>query len=290
MVDWATPAFKTGAALARAVPAPLARRTGELLGTAAGFVPTGRRRLVARNLRRVRPGLSERELRSAVRATFASYGRYWVESFRLPGTPPAELAAHFTTEGYEHLEEARAAGRGAIMALPHLGGWEWAGFWLTTVAGVPMTVVVERLQPPELFEWFADLRRRLGFEVVGLGPEAGAACTRALRANRALALLCDRDIGGDGVPVELFGEGTTLPAGPATLALRTGAPLLPVAVYHDGPGHHAVVRPPIPVERAGRLRDDVARITRLLAAELEVLIARAPEQWHLMQPNWPSDR
>jgi KDO2-lipid IV(A) lauroyltransferase len=104
-------------------------------------------------------------------------------------------------------------------------------------------------------------------------------------------LLCDRDLTGDGIEVEFFGERTTLPAGPATLALRTGAALLPTAVYfRPRGGHHAVVLPPIPTQREGRLRDDVARATQDLAHRFEELIRAAPEQWHLMQPNWPSDR
>ena len=89
--------------------------------------------------------------------------------------------------------------------------------------------------------------------------------------------------------VEFFGERTTLPGGPATLALRTGAPVLPSATYFEGRRHHAVIRPPLDVTRTGRFRDDVARVTQALAHELEDLIRAAPEQWHLLQPNWPSD-
>lgn len=281
--------FKLGALAARFMPWPVTAGAAASLGFGASLSSPAKREIFQRHLRRIDPTMTRTAMRLATQRAFDSYARYYAESFRLPTLSRRAVERGFEVEGYDRVTAALEHGNGVILALPHLGGWEWAGRWMTD-RGHRMTVVVEPLQPPELFEWFADLRRRLGFEVVGLGPEAGAACTRALRANRALALLCDRDIGGDGVPVELFGEGTTLPAGPATLALRTGAPLLPVAVYHDGPGHHAVVRPPIPVERAGRLRDDVARITRLLAAELEVLIARAPEQWHLMQPNWPSDR
>ncbi len=104
-----------------------------------------------------------------------------------------------------------------------------------------------------------------------------------------MCLLSDRDIGGGGVEVEFFGERTTLPGGPATLALRTGAPVLPTAVFFDGDRHRGIVRPALDIRRTGRLRDDVQRITQLLALELESLIRRAPEQWHVMQPNWPSD-
>ena len=140
------------------------------------------------------------------------------------------------------------------------------------------------MEPPELFDWFVRLREGFGFTVIPLGPRAGMAVVRALRANQVVALLADRDIGGGGVDVEFFGETTKLPGGPAALARRTGAPLLPTAIYFDSRGHHAVVRPPVPPEGS------VAEVTQRLAAELERLIRRAPEQWHLFQPNWPSDR
>jgi KDO2-lipid IV(A) lauroyltransferase len=223
--------------------------------------------------------------------TFESYARYYEESFRLPGTSAADLDAGFRPDGWHHLDAGLEAGKGAIMALPHLGGWEWAGFWVTQVQKRPVTVVVERLEPPALFDWFVDLRRSFGFEIVALGPEAGAATSRALKANHTLALLCDRDLAGTGPEVEFFGERTTLPGGPAILALRTGAPLLPTAVYFDGPdSRRSVVLPPLDTTRRGKLRDDVQRVTQDLARALEDLIRRAPEQWHLLQPNWPSDR
>lgn len=290
MVDLVTPAYKAAALLARLVPHPVAAGAAVGAGRLAVRLAPERRAQVERNLRRVDPALAGTELARRVRHTFESYARYYEESFRLPGTSAADLDAGFTHEGYEHLEAALAAGKGAILAMPHLGGWEWSGFWLTQVKGIPVTVVVERLDPPELFEWFVELRRSFGFEVVALGPEAGNATIRALKANHALALLCDRDLAGGGPEVEFFGERTTLPAGPATLALRTGAPILPVGVYFDGPrSRHAVVLPPLDTTRQGKLRDDVQRVTQDLAAALEVLIRKAPEQWHLLQPNWPSD-
>ncbi len=283
-------AYKGGARAVQALPRRAVAPTGRALGAALGRVSPGRRRMLERHLRRVHgPGLSGRALRQAVRASLESYGRYWVESFRLPALAPEAIDAAMTTEGLDVLDAALAAGNGAICALPHLGGWDFGGVWLAR-RGYPITVVVEPLEPRALFEWFAEFRRALGMTVVPLGPEAGSAVLRALRANEVVGLLSDRDIQGGGVEVELFGERTTLPPGPATLALRTGAPLLPTAVYfRPGGGHHGVVRPPVPVERHGRLRDDIARITQLLAHELESLIRAAPEQWHLLQPNWPSD-
>jgi KDO2-lipid IV(A) lauroyltransferase len=255
----------------------------------AAHVANGRRRQVERNLRRIDPTLEGADLRRQVEATFASYARYWAESFRLSSLSPERIDATFSMEGYGHIVDARDHGLGSIIALPHLGGWEWAAFWLTVVESTPVTAVVEMLDPPELFEWFVELRRDLGMTVVPLGPDAATACVRALRNAEVLCLLSDRDIAGGGVEVEFFGERTTLPAGPATLALRTGAPILPTAIYFDGHGHKAVVQAPLDTVRRGRLRDDVARITQDLAVALEGLISRAPDQWHLMSPNWPSD-
>lgn len=127
-------------------------------------------------------------------------------------------------------------------------------------------------------------------EVIPLGPDAASGVLRALRENRVVCLLSDRDLAGDGVPVEFFDEQTTLPAGPATLALRAGATLLPAAVYFRPHGHHFVkIEPPLLIERKGRLREDVTRVTQDLARRFEELVRMAPEQWHVMQPNWPSD-
>ena len=105
-----------------------------------------------------------------------------------------------------------------------------------------------------------------------------------------VGLLCDRDLQGHGVEVEFFGERTTFPAGPATLALRTGAALV-TAVVFSGPGrdHVGEISAPIDTARTGPLRKDVGRITQEIARHFEGYIRRNPEQWHLFQPNWPSD-
>lgn len=284
-------AYRGGAAFANVIPAPLAEPVAETIGRALGPVMAGRRRIVERNLRRATDGrLEGLALARAVSDTFASYGRYWLELFRLPRDARESVEPRFDAEGWEYIADAIAAGTGVILALPHLGGFDFAAAWLAG-RGAPPTVVVEPVEPPELFEWFADLRRAIGMQVVPLGPEAGTAILRALRDNRPVCLLCDRDLVGDGVSVTFFGEQTTLPGGPATLALRTGAPLVPVGTYfRPRGGHFAKIGPPLPVERKGRLRDDVARITQALAGRFEELVRMAPDQWHLMQPNWPSDR
>ncbi len=247
--------------------------------------------MVERHMRRVDPQANDAEIRKMARDVFQSYAHYYLESFRLPSRTADKVAATTTIDGYtENLLPALDKGNGAIFALPHLGGWEWMGRWAVDT-GIKMTVVVEAIQPPALFEWFADLRRKFGMTVIPLGPSAGTQVLRALRNNEVVCLLSDRDLTGGGIPVQFFGETTTLPAGPATLALRTGAALLPTAAFFTDRnlGHHGIIGAPMECERQGRLRHDVSRITQSLAHELEALIRKAPSQWHLLQPNWPSD-
>ena len=282
--------FRTGAAVARYVPGVVAEGLAAPIGFGVSFASVERRATVERHMRRVNPTWSNARIRQAVQGAFDSYTRYWIESLRLPSLSRRTVAAGHRLTGFSHIADAIKAGTGVILALPHLGGWEWAGRWLSD-RSYRVTVVVERLDPPELFDWFVELREDLGMSVVPVGPSAAGAVVGALRANHVVCLLSDRDLQGGGVPVEFFGERTTLPAGPATLGLRTGAPILPVGTYFTRQvnGHHSVIRPPLDATRRGSLREDVARITQAMAGELEYLIRRAPDQWHMLQPNWPSD-
>lgn len=248
-----------------------------------------KRPVVRDNLRRVLgEQASERELERAVSQAFESYARYWVEAARLVDMSPQFLLRHFSIDGYEQITSAQAAGRGVIIALPHLGSWEAGGRWLS-LQGNPMTTVVEPVSPPELFEWMRRQRLALGLEILPLGKQATIELTRRLKDGRVIGLVADRDIAGSGIEVEFFGATTRLPAGPAVLALRTGAALFPAAVYQRPGGYyHGVVRPEIDAKRSGRFRADVEAITAALAREFEELIRAEPAQWHMFQPNWPT--
>ena len=222
-----------------------------------------------------------------VKRGFASYGQYWAEGAKLAAIDPTEVFARFRiAEGLEHLEAARDRGAGTVIALPHVGSWEWGGSYLNSL-GMGMTAVAEELDPPELFEWFKKKRESIGIRIEPLDEHAGTVLLQTLKGGGVVGLLCDRDIQNNGIEVEFFGERVTMPAGPATLALRTGATLVAAGCY-AGPrrDHFAVVTPPIAAERAGRLRDDVTRVTQAIAVELEDLIRRAPEQWHVLQPRF----
>lgn len=312
--------FKAASALCRMLPMgavpPLAGVAGRLVAALArpqglgqrawarsGAAQGARRELVrqwstvARNQARVHDHthpccpLGERALRRAVREAYASYARYWMESLVAPHLTPFAIESGFSFTGVGHAETAMSAGRGLIFALPHLGCWDYAGSWLARAELRP-AVVVEALEPQEVFDWFCSLRENLGMEVIAADAGAVPKVLAALRRNQAVCLPCDRDLSGAGVEVRFFGERTTMPAGPALLALKTGAALLPTAVYYDQRrgGHRGVVLAPLEVRREGRLREDIARITQELAHRFEELVSCEPTQWHLFQPNWPSDR
>ncbi len=287
--------FRTYTTLGRvlgALPEPVAGAAGRLVGAALYRLRRDHRAQVAANLARVLGGDVDPVLLNRwARRAFDEYARYWVEGARLPATPAAEVLQHIlVVDGFEHLAEGMARGGGVVVALPHTGSWEYGGAFLAAI-GFPMTAVAERLEPPELFDYFVAQRASMGLTVVPLGEGSGRAVLRTLRDGGLVGLLCDRDLTPGGVPVDFFGEATTMPGGPATLALRTGATLLCAAVYR-GPGrdHHAIISGPVDTTRTGDLRGDVARVTQAIADGLASLIRRHPEQWHVFQPLWLADR
>ena len=286
----------SGAALA-ALPEWAASGVASVVGAGLARRPGGDLAMRERHMRRVlasaSPGVEPDPavVRRWALRSYRSYARYWVEGARLPTTPPDVVRRRLVLEWrFATLRAALDSDQGVVLALPHIGSWEWGGAFLAT-EGHPMTSVAERVEPERLFEWFLEQRRAMGLHIVALGDESGRTLLRVLRDGGLVGLLCDRDIVGNGVEVDFFGERTTLPGGPAMLALRTGALLVPAAVY-SGPGrdHTAYVTRPIDTTREGALREDVTRITQELAHRFEWMVRRAPEQWHLYQPNWPSDR
>src|SRR5215211_2880613 len=159
--------YRAGALAARALPRAALDPATRLLGTVATRAMGSRRKVVERNLRRIHGDeLSPIELDREVTRVFESYARYWLESFRLPGTHPALVEDGIVVDGYEHVDEGLEKGGGVILALPHLGGWEWAAFWLASTKGREVTAVAEPVDPPELAEWFVGLRRDIGINIV----------------------------------------------------------------------------------------------------------------------------
>jgi phosphatidylinositol dimannoside acyltransferase len=244
------------------------------------------------NLRRVLgPQASGKQLRALSRETMRSYSRYWLEAFRLPVLPPERIIAGMHCVGEERLQDNIKAGRGVIVALPHMGNYEQAGFWIINRGVGTFTTVAERLKPDSLFGRFLAFREGLGMEVL---PATGGArpfgvLAQRLRAGRLVCLVSDRDVTGGGIEVEFFGEKARMMGGPAALAVQTGAALLPVTLWFDGPGWGAEIHEEIPVPAGGARREQVAAMTQQLALVYQEGIRAHPQDWHMLQPVFVAD-
>ncbi|MCZ7438448.1 phosphatidylinositol mannoside acyltransferase [Micromonospora sp. WMMC241] len=282
--------FVAGWRLVRALPRPVAAAAFRAGADRAHRRDGGGTRRLRANLRRVvGPDLPEAELDALVRAGLRSYARYWMEAFRLPGLSRAEILAGFRLDGAEKLAADVAAGRGAVVALPHAGNWDAAGAWVAAT-GWPMTTVAERL-PDGVYERFVGFREGLGMEILpnrgGPRPAFDVLVDR-LRAGYVVPLLADRDLSARGVEVDFFGGRTRMPAGPALLALRTGAPLYVASMWYEPDAACASIEGPLalPAEDSAPLDARVRVVTQRIADGLAAGIARHPQDWHMLQRMW----
>lgn len=265
-----------------------AQRLGSVLGLLWHRFDRSRRMMARRHMARVLG--SDENAEAAARDVLKSYGRYWAEALWIRASRIPELLEGTTVEGLEMVIAARDEGNGIVFALPHMGNWEIAAP-LAVREGIPVVAVAEDLPNRRITDWFTRMRAECGIEIVLATGSAHVmrSLEAALSANKAVALPSDRDLKGRGVEVNFFGEKTTMPAGPATLAIRNSAPLIPVGSFFDGDGHHVVVHPRIPIPEQGSRVEKVAAMTQDLASHFEKFIREAPEQWHLVVANWPSD-
>lgn len=281
-------AFAAAERMAMVLPEFVGRRLFDVAGLAAFHVAPGARRVVANNLRRVlgRPPDAP-VVTAATKDAFRSYARYWYDTFRIRALSEEEFRSRVRFVGLENIERAREAGRGAVIALPHLGNWDVAGHYVVG-CGIPVAAVAELLRPERTFRLFLDHRRALGMDIVPLDDDRGVAdeLVRRIGENEVIALVADRDLKGRGVEVEMFGETRRMPAGPAMLSLFTVSPLLPAACYDLEGGWEIEIGEPLEIERSGAMRADVIALTRLLAKRFERAISAAPTQWHMFQPAW----
>lgn len=279
--------YRAGRTIAGLVPDAVSLRLAEGAGFAASRLNAGQRAVVRRNMTRV---VGERNVDRFVDEAYRSYARYWIEALRMPRPGPEEIRKRTTSEGLDELAKRLDEGRSVIFVSPHLGSYDVAGAWLAS-NGWRVLAVAEQLEPPELFDMFCELRASVGVEILPAGKGSTArTLLSALREGAIVGLIADRDIAGSGIEVEFFGEKTLIPNGPAVLALRTGAALAVGALFQrPGGRYHAVVLDPIDVEAGKTEEHRVRALTQQVVAQMEDLIRREPGQWHLFQPNWPSD-
>ena len=292
MKEWiAYIAFLVAAFLFGLLPESAARSFGTWAGERASKRKRARRTLLAGHMRRVLgPGSSEIEIAEAVDGMYRSYGRYWAETLWFRPRRRDTILKSVRRVNFGPVLDAKAAGRGIIFALPHIGNWEIAGL-IAEEMDLNLMAVAEHLPNERITRWFLTLRAKLGIEIVLTSdPDRRSRMIRHLKEGGALALLADRDVTRRGISVDFFGEETTVPSGPTALAESTGSALIPVAVYfNDGPGYTIVVGDSIILPVHGTRSERIRGGAQLVVSVLEEMIREKPSQWHLFQPNWPSD-
>lgn len=221
------------------------------------------------------------------RRVVATVAMNYYDLFLLPRRTPEDLQRYFAVTGYEHVEAALARGKGIIFIGGHLGNFNYVAAFAPTVR-TPAVAVVERLDDPEMHDYFRHLRGHPDLEVVTNGPQNVRTILRTLRANGIVMMLCDRDVGGATDNVAFFGEHTRLPAGPGIIARRTGAAIIAGTAYRTGAVSHVLsLSPPLTLpDTEGTPDERRAADTQAVTRVVERVIAQAPDQWAVLQPVW----
>jgi KDO2-lipid IV(A) lauroyltransferase len=301
-VNLSARAFLGAVRLAPRLPEGLVRAAASLTADLAWLRHgTGVRRL-ERNLARVRPDADRRELRALSRAGMRTYLRYYVETLTLGGRSLEQVDARVRPEGAEAVLAELTAGRSVVLALGHQGNWDLAGAWAARNLG-PVTTVAERLKPEEVFQEFVRIREGVGMRILPLdsGSEVFRQLVRVVRDGGTLVpLLADRDLTARGLEVDLLGHRARVAAGPAALAVVTGAPLFATTLRHERL-HRARRRAAgtrwglvLTFERAAAdpslpRSEQVAALTQAWVDRLGASIAAHPTHWHMLQRVFVDD-
>jgi len=280
-------AFRTMQWLVERLPRGLGYAFAVLVARFAYVFARSARTELERNLAIALPHLGEADLHRLAWHNFRNHSKAYADLMRLPVARVEDLRSLLHVQGIEHLEAARAKGRGVLVVSAHMGSWEVAAaIWSATVA--PVSLFAEELEPQELYEWYRRTRARLGISVLPLKRSGLRQVLQALDNEEMVVTAIDRDVLGTGILVDFFGRPTRIPEGPAAIALRKGTPLLPVAVYRlPDDTFQAVGSPPIFAEPTGDRAADLRRVTGELVGRLEEFIRAHPDQWHVPHRIWP---
>jgi KDO2-lipid IV(A) lauroyltransferase len=291
--------FRLVGLLAPRLPAGLGLRLAAALGDLWYHLARGQRAILTRNLRHVlglaasggrdgksgRDGASEETIQRTARAVFRHTFRNYYDLFRLPHLPRQDVEKLIVVQGEEHLREALAAGRGAILATAHFGNVEIMSR-ASVFCQYQITAVAEHLQPERLYRDMLAQRSSGGVHLVPIDGSLKA-IFRALHANQLVGLAADRDVSHSGITVPFFGAPANLPAGYVSLALRTGAPVLPIFIVRQPEGSFVIqIEPPLALANSGDRERAVRSGVAQMVAVLERYIGQYPEQWTFYQPIW----
>lgn len=236
------------------------------------------------NLKRVKPQLSDQELTQLSKAGMRSYLRYWCDTFRSPDWDTKRILNTVEVKDVELLLEPIKAKRGVIVALPHAGNWDHAGSYFCA-QGIHLVTVVERLKPERLFRKFLAYREAIGMEALPLDGRVMGTLASRLREGKLVALVADRDLSRSGIEVDFFNGPARMPAGPALLAIRTGADLLTAYVSYAKNGIR-INFDKVEIPMVGTESERVQITVQKCADNFAAGIRQSPEDWHMLQRIW----
>ena len=279
-------AFRLAGALVPLIPQRLGYGLAGLLAWAVSILPLPVNRVLRANLRQaLGPGSDKGEVSRLARAVLRNSVVNYYELFLLPSISPEEVARRISIQGLEHGERALAMGKGLIVTMPHFGNFNLAS-QLMRYYQVPVTMVVEDLEPPAFYDYVTGLRIAHGIKAVPVSQSLRPV-VRALHANEAVGLAADRDVTGGGEWLPFFGAPARIPVGHVKLALRTGAPILPCFVVRESNDHSQVyIEEPLFLASSGDPQRDVRKGARRIVALMERYIRAYPDQWLAFQPIW----
>jgi phosphatidylinositol dimannoside acyltransferase len=289
MGEWTWRAFKIVQALVERLPRSWAYALAVMAARFAWlFSPLARPRLEY-NLKVACPELEHdpKALRQLSWQNFRNHAKAYADLMQLPSAHVESMRPLLEIKGLEHLEEARALGKGVLVVSCHMGSYEVvAAIWSATLT--PVSFFAEELEPRALFEWYRDTRARLGISVLTLDYGGIRKVLEALREQEMVITAIDRDITGTGYLMPFFGKLAPIPLGPAAIALRLGTPLFPVCVYRLADDTYMAEGGPLVYAKStGNARADQVRATEEVLKHIERFIQQHPEQWHVPHRIWP---
>jgi len=281
---WLSVPYFAGWRLVRTLPEKIAYSLFESIGKIVLSRNGGQMKRLRSNLQRVVPSNDAAAMDQLMRAAVSSSMRYWCDTFRSSDWSKSRISTTVTATREELLTAPMKDGRGVVVALPHAGNWDHAGFYFCGM-GFPLVTVAERVKPEALFNKFLEYRQSMGMEVLALDGRSMGTLLQRAREGSLIALVSDRDLSRSGVDVTFFGHSARMPAGAALLAIRTGIPLITAFVSYTNTGIHIEFNG-VAIPSAGTESERVSAVVQECADQFAKGIAKHPQDWHMLQRIW----
>lgn len=269
------------------LPRKAAVAAGRGMGRVAHAFGGRLRRAGTRNLEMAFPAMGAEERERLLKGSFANLGRLLGEFSQFSSATPEDIERLIECEGLEHLEAAEARGRGVILFTGHIGAWELTSFALSAM-GHRVDFLARRIDNPRVEEIIERTRTRFGNRSIDKRA-AARPMLRTLGAGGTLGILIDLNTHPhEGVFVDFFGIPASTTTSLATLALRTGAAVLPVfAPWDEKRGRFLLrIEPPVSIKQTGEQEEDVRALTAAVTAVIEKYVRSYPEQWLWIHKRW----